>query len=215
LDGIWIVAFGLQWIVILLLAFLIVDILRYLRAVQDTLYNMTPMVSTVGLKERAPFFTLPSLSGNTINTQHLFGQATPVLLLFLSSTCNSCKKVIQHLTELGEDTKDFSELSWKVVIVYYGGFSAVQDIFTEAEILYRASKNGNLVVLVDEEGIASKKYGIRSFPTGFALDSNGLVVQQAGGVSADWIYTVAGILKPIMPSTTSKTTIEFSGERSN
>jgi len=192
MEGIWLIAFVLQWILLLLLAVLMGGVLRLLGSVQQRLQLVAPPTSRFELGERVSDFELPDLDGRLFTSNSVVGFNQKVLLLFLNITCISCKTVVERVAELANQGRRLKELGWSFILICHGGPAEVKDLVTPL-----ASQD--VVVVIDGEGIVYQQYGIRAFPAGIAIDSLGRVIDQSTNVGSSWLYRVLGAPVPAHP----------------
>jgi methylamine dehydrogenase accessory protein MauD len=95
MDGVWLVAFAVLWVLVVIEAFFIFAILR-----QIGLLNARIPVRRRGLPQgaRAPAFDLPDLSGESVSWDSFTNQE--VLLAFVTPTCPGCRQLVPALNAL-------------------------------------------------------------------------------------------------------------------
>jgi hypothetical protein len=198
LQGLWLVAFGLQWLLILILCVLVAGILRYLGSIQEKIDLVAPAISRFALGERVSEFTLPDIWGNKFASTSWIGQRERVMLLFLNSTCDSCKTVVKQLAEVLERPEHAQGEEWAFLLICPGELVAIQD-------MVKSIRSSQKVAILHDEGtdnLVTQAYGVRAHPTGMALDKRGRVVDQTFNPHAGWLYQVMGIPEPTTPVTT-------------
>lgn len=89
MNSFWLVAFALQWALLLLLAALMVVTLRYLSSIQERIAQRITPVIRLEHGERIKDFVLPLLDGRSFRSGEVFGQGRHVMLLLLTATCGS------------------------------------------------------------------------------------------------------------------------------
>src|SRR2546430_5115552 len=102
MQGFWLVAFLVQWVLILFLTILMIGVLRSLASLQEFISQSSPDRSRFELGEQVSNFSLIDLQGNSIASQSLLGHGQKVLLVFLNSTCGSCSIMTKQLAELAK-----------------------------------------------------------------------------------------------------------------
>jgi len=115
------------------------------------------------LIQRAPDFTLPTVTGETMELSKYRGKA--VLLAFWNMTCPTCQKKMPLLQKAfeREDTN-------KVAIVTVHGPGREAAIKS-----YCLSQGLTLPVLLDSQGDAGLSYGVMQLPATFLLDQSGVI----------------------------------------
>lgn len=183
MEGIWLVAFVLQWVIILLLAALMAGVLRYLGFVQRNIHLVTKYTSRFEEGDRISHFELPNLEGLPVVSKVLLDTNQRTLLLFLSTSCSGCHAVVRYLADLVKREGGLRGLGWSVVAVYTGPY-----VLRAAVEKHIASNLLNEVtILVDEKGAISQQYDLRSFPVGIAVDNHGHVIDQSSSSLLRWL----------------------------
>ena len=115
---------------------------------------------------QAPDFVLKDLKGDPFRLSDQRGK--PVLLIFGTTWCPSCREEIPHLKDI------YARYAKKGLIMVNIDIQESQDkvsrIAEKYDLPYR--------VLIDENGDVAKTYGIRGVPTLILLDEEGMI---AGG----------------------------------
>ncbi len=183
MTGIWIIAFALQWVLLLLLAILTVGVLRYLSFVQNNIHLVTRYASRFEEGDRISHFELPNLEGLPVVSKKMLEASQRTVLLFLSPSCSGCSAVIRYLTDRVKRKEDLRRLGWSVVAIYTGPY-----VSREAVKKHIApSLLDEIPVLIDEEGILFRQYDIRAFPVGIAVDALGNVIDQSSSSILSWL----------------------------
>lgn len=132
----------------------------------------------------APDFSLDTLSGERFTLSELRG--TPVVLNFWATWCPPCR------AELPELAAASARLAGQVAIIGVNQAEARPDVQTFATGLSLP-----FPVPLDERGDASQIYRVRSLPTTFFIDRQGIIRQvQVGPVTE---ATLVQLLKTIYP----------------
>ncbi len=118
----------------------------------------------------APDFALVSLTGKTYRLSDLRGK--PVVLNFWATWCPPCKAEMPLLE------REAARLQGQVVFlaINFGEPKEMVEIFQENMGFQ------NLILLVDEKGIAGRKYGVQALPTTFFVDAQGNIAAQHMGI---------------------------------
>lgn len=182
MAGIWIVAFALQWALLLLLAMLMVGVLRYLGFVQRNIHLVTRYASRFEQGDRISHFELSDLEGLPIVSKTLFDASQRTNLLFLSPTCSGCDAVVRYLADLVKHEGGLRRLGWSVVAIYTGPYVSRESVEKHVTPLLN-----EIVILVDEKGLLAEQYDLRAFPVGIAVDNFGRVIDQSVGSVVSWM----------------------------
>ena len=117
-------------------------------------------------EDKAPDFILKDIQGGKFSLNDQRGK--PVLLIFGTTWCPSCREEIPHLKDI------YAQYAKKGLIMVNIDIQESRDKVSryadEYELPYR--------VLLDENGDVAKTYGIRGVPTLILLDQEGMI---AGG----------------------------------
>jgi cytochrome c biogenesis protein CcmG, thiol:disulfide interchange protein DsbE len=122
------------------------------------------------VQKQAPDITVTALNGSTLKLSDLKGKV--VMLNFWATWCPPCREEIPSLMKLNAAMagKPFQMLA---VSVDEGGKPAIEDFF-------RTSKT-ELPAYTDQDGNASKTYGITGVPETFLIDKKGVIVKKVIG----------------------------------
>ncbi len=132
----------------------------------------------------APDFSLPTLSGETFTLSELRG--TPVVLNFWATWCPPCRAELPELQAASE------RLAGQVAIV------GVNQAEAPADVAAFAGRLGlSFPMPLDVNAQASRLYAVRSLPTTFFIDRQGVIRRiQIGPVNE---ATLAQMLRTIYP----------------
>jgi len=183
MSGMWIVAFALQWIVLLIFAVLIVGVLRYLRFVQSNIHVVTHYASRFEQGDRISHFELPGLKGLPVVSKALLKTSQRTLLLFLSPSCSGCDTVMDDLANLVKREQGLGKLGWSVIVIYTGPYVSREAVEKHID----PSVSNEVTVVVDEKGSIAQQYDLRSFPIGIAVDHLGRVIDQSSRSMTRWL----------------------------
>ena len=106
----------------------------------------------------APAFTLPDLSGNTVDSINFNGDGT--LLLFWNPACGFCQKMLPQLKEW---EKVRPQTAPRLVLISSGSHETNRGMGLEA------------TVLIDDKFAVGQLYGASGTPSGLFVDSNGKI----------------------------------------
>ncbi len=191
MQGIWFVAFVLQWVLLIVITVLLAGVLRYLAAFQERMKLAAPPISRFELGERVSDFELPDLRGGIFPSRSLRGQAA--VFLSISPGCGSCRSVVAQIAELATRPGTMEALGQRIVLIVSGKREAFNDMLRENPDL----NSDALIVLNDEKGIISHQYGIISVPSGIAIDQGGRVRSQSMNPHVNWLYKVLEVTAPV------------------
>src|SRR5215469_946125 len=189
MNSIWIAAFVLQWILLILLSILVVGILRQLRAMQATQAVQTNKSVSAAYRSRftegevVPEFSLPDPQGGLHSTADLIGQKHSVMLLFISTSCTPCHELLQEMEDYYQK-KGTSELlmpsDWALWLILSGKSGPTMDVLPSPD-------REQVTVLVDEDGAVMQEFSIWGVPFGLAIGSQGTVITQRLGPDMEWL----------------------------
>lgn len=183
MSEMWIVAFILQWIILLIFAVLIVGVLRYLNFVQSNIQAVTDYASRFERGDRISHFELPGLEGLPVISKALFKTNQRTLLLFLSPSCRGCEAVMDELTSLVKHERGLSKFEWSVIVAYTGPYVSLEVVKKHID----PSLLNEVTIVVDEKGLIARRYDLRAFPVGIAVDHLGRVLDQSSRSMARWL----------------------------
>jgi len=117
----------------------------------------------VGKGQRAPEFSLPSLSGSTVSLASLRGKV--VLIDFWAQWCEPCKKELPQLDKLSK------EYAGKGVVIVAVNIDKQRD---NAERMVK-QLGVTLPVLLDSSGSVAGSYDPPKMPSSFVVDKKGII----------------------------------------
>ena len=124
----------------------------------------------------APDFTLQTVEGQTITLSELRGQA--VLVNLWATWCPPCKAEMPAIQKMYEEYKDRGFVVLALDMTYQDSPSAVSPFIQEYGLTFP--------VLLDETGNVAEKYELRSLPSSFFIDRNGIIKEVViGGPMAE------------------------------
>ena len=120
-------------------------------------------VNAVGLKERAPDFTLKNLEGSNLRLEEYRGQV--VLINFWASWCGPCRQEMPLLDRLHHRYEDtgFAVLGVNVE----GEIEPAQDIVDKTNVTFP--------ILIDDGQKVSEMYDLQAMPSTVVVDRDGLI----------------------------------------
>jgi peroxiredoxin len=168
MTGIWLVAFGTQWVLLVLLGVVIVSLLRNVGTLAEAVQQLQgggrdPMKLTVG--EAVPELALTRLDGTPVNLASY--QGTSLTLHLISPGCGPCHELLHSLATTGADSS-------ASLIVSVGSAEATQALLSETGLR-------DTPVLLAESAALLAQWGIGSTPTTVELDRAGHFVRHTVG----------------------------------
>ncbi|WP_342599919.1 redoxin domain-containing protein [Psychrobacillus sp. FSL H8-0483] len=139
---------------------------------QEQINQEIEVVSSEG-KEKAPNFTLTSLSGKELSLADYKGKR--VILNFWATWCPPCKAEMPHMQTYFEE---YAEEQNAIVLAVNltsqdNGIKKIQQFNSEYNLTFP--------VLLDEKGDVASQYGIITIPTTFVLDEEGYIDKKISG----------------------------------
>jgi len=132
---------------------------------------------------KAPQISVLDLQNTTVKLSEFKGKV--VVLRFWATGCKSC---VAAMPELDRFRKKYSEHELAVLGVNVGGSKELVEAFAKGLKL-------TYPVLLDQVGIAGKKYAVRAVPTTFFIDRNGIAIQSiVGEISQEAFDKIIGSL---------------------
>jgi peroxiredoxin len=149
-------------------------------------------VPSIAAGEKAPDFTLPSLSGKEVSMAQLRGKV--VILNVWATWCEPCRAEMPSMETLYEEFKSNSNFMLLAVSQDEGGRAPVESFI---------KKNGyHFTVLLDPKNIVSTAYGASGVPETFVIGRDGRIVAHHLG-AFDWSRPdVREALKELLDSKT-------------
>jgi len=139
--------------------------------------NITYGQARIG--EKAPGFITSTLTGQRIVLKEFWEKQgkKAVVLSFFATWCQPCKEDLKYLQQIQNQYGS----QWLQVLGVL-----TQDSAKESEAKTFLQKlNVNLPVLMDEDGIIGKRYGLTGLPCNFMIDKGGLLRVKYLGYSED------------------------------
>ena len=114
---------------------------------------------------RAPDFTLETFNGESFTLSELRGSA--VLVNFWASWCPPCRSEMPAMQRVYED---FQDQGFIILAVNSTHQDNLGDAVTFAQV-----RELSFPILLDQDGAAGAAYDVRSLPTSFFIDSQGVI----------------------------------------
>ncbi|SRR6266542_1911303 len=194
MQGAWLIAFIVQWVMMLILALLVAGILRHLAIMQERWNLAAPPITAYELGQPIADFELPDATGTKVKSNDLLHQSDGAVILFVSTNCSSCATLLAQVSELV--ARPDVSLTKIIVVIVLGAVSSLERLSIE----YPNLVNTHVVALADENATAVGQFGIRFVPIGLLVDREGHVSNQTlNPHAANWLYTVVGAIPPLEP----------------
>ena len=136
----------------------------------------------------APDFSLKTINGEEVTLSDFHGQ--PILVNFWASWCPPCRAEMPSMENVYQEYQDQGFVVLAINVTH-------QDVLNDA--VYFVEEQGfTYPILLDERGIASQEYQLRSLPTSFFIDREGIIQQIVLGgpiPEADLRARIEGLLK--------------------
>jgi thiol-disulfide isomerase/thioredoxin len=132
---------------------------------------------------KAPQISVLDLNNSTVKLSDFKGKV--IVLRFWATGCKSC---VAAMPVLDTFRKKYSEHELAVLGVNVGGSKELVEAFAKGLKL-------TYPVLLDQAGIAGKKYAVRAVPSTFFIDRNGMAIQSiVGEISQEQFDKIIGSL---------------------
>lgn len=144
--------------------------------------SLPAVAGTPGVGQRAPEFTLSTLSGNTLSLGSLMSQGRVVVIFLRGYPGYQCPFSQQQFQNYQQTAAQFAALGAQVVFVYPGtGGKSLAD--NAAQMVGDQPLPANIHIVLDPDYVFSTKYGLRwdapsqtVYPSTFLVASNGTVI---------------------------------------
>ena len=113
----------------------------------------------------APDFTLDTTDGETVTLSKLRGQA--VLVNLWATWCPPCRAEMTAIQKLYDEYKGQGFIVLAVNMTYQDDISAIAPFVGQNDLTFP--------ILLDETGDMARKYELRSLPSSFFIDLNGII----------------------------------------
>jgi rhodanese-related sulfurtransferase/peroxiredoxin len=123
-----------------------------------------PYSKAISVGDKAADFTLRTHDGKSLTLSKLKGKRGAVLVFF-ATWCPSCMAEVPQIKKFVDESKD------KGILVYGVNLQQEQRIVDNFVKSYKV----NYRILMDLQGEAGKKYGVRGIPYIVGIDANGIV----------------------------------------
>jgi peroxiredoxin len=193
MQGIWLLAFIVQWVPVLLLALLVVGILRYLHSVQERWDLAVPAISKYEIRQKIDDFELPDMSDTKIKSRDVL-RSSGSAILFVTPSCRSCLALLDQVSELVN--RPDTIFNKAILIIVAGTRDQLENLLRTSSV----HDSQQVILLYDEDSSILKTFGLRAIPTGLEVDREGYLISQTFNPHADhWLYKVVGVPLPEKP----------------
>lgn len=121
----------------------------------------------------APSIVLKDLNGTEYDLSKMTGEK--IYVKFWASWCSICLAGLEEVDQLAGQTNDFKIFT--IVSPNSNGEQNAAD-FTE---WFKSLEQKNIIVLLDENGVVAKQYGVRAYPTSVFIASDGALIKTVPG----------------------------------
>jgi methylamine dehydrogenase accessory protein MauD len=174
MSGVWLASYVVLWVLVLIMGFLLAGALRQLGLVQLRLGDDPgALITDMGLERGtlAPDFTaLEAGTGEGLSLSSLPNR--PRLLVFLSTSCLSCRELVPGLNEV----RATRAREYDFLVVCRGDVESCRS-FARMNRLHAP-------MVIDESGQVEKDYEVTVTPFAYLLDHERRVVIR--GIANDW-----------------------------
>ncbi len=124
-----------------------------------------PYAEVIGkiVGKKAPDFSIKDLSGRTVSLSSFEGR--PILLNVWATWCPYCRKERPHLKSLYKEYK-----SKGLVIIAVSTDKSVEKVRR-----YLKKIPMDFIILMDQDSIVARSYGVYALPTSFLIDRKGII----------------------------------------
>lgn len=136
---------------------------------EDMEEEMVKEVMIMNDGNMAPDFSLMTLDGENVTLADLKGEK--VMIKFWASWCSICLSGLDEIDMLAGEMNEFKVLT--IVSPDHNGEKSKED-FIE---WFPSRETENLTVLLDDEGVITKQYGVRGYPTTAFIGTDGVLVK--------------------------------------
>lgn len=196
MEGIWLIAFLVQWVLLLFLAVLVAGVLRQLRFMQERWQLAAPPVTVYEIHQQVAEIVLPDATGRQIHLSQHLARGDGGVILFVTPTCSSCATVMAQVSELV--SRQNMSLSKTFVMIVLGNRADVDSILRS----YPELRCERVALLWDADAKVAGQFAVAVVPTGLAVDGERRVLDQTFNPHAvNWIYKAVEAMPPAQPVT--------------
>lgn len=129
----------------------------------------------------APDFTLETIDGNLIRLSDLRGQ--PLLINFWATWCPPCRAEMPAMQDVYADNQHLGFEILAINATNQDNLANVSSFVSNYALTFP--------ILLDQQGEAAQKYQIRSYPTSFFIDEDGIIQEVIiGGPMAEALLRI-------------------------
>jgi peroxiredoxin len=198
MQGPWLVAFIVQWVIVLVLTLLVAGILRHLARVEERWNLAAPPISAYELGQRIAEFELPDAAGTKVQSRDLLRWSDGTVMLLVTPSCSACATLLAQVSELV--TRRDLALTKTLVMIALGPAGSLERLLGA----YPNLRSDQVVALADEDGSVAHQLGVVAIPVGLVVDREGRLIHQTNNPHvANWLYTWLGASPPAEPASRS------------
>ncbi len=123
--------------------------------------------------EQAPKFELMDLSGNTVSLEDFAGEK--VYVKYWASWCPVCNTGLPDINELSASAEGYK------VITIVTPDSYGEKSIDKFKTWFAAKEFDDMTVLLDQDGVYAREFGVRGFPTSAYIGSDGVLIKVLPG----------------------------------
>lgn len=195
MQGAWLIAFTVQWVMVLILALLVIGILRHLVIMEQRWNLATPPISAYEKGQRIAEFELPNPTGTKLRSSDLLDQSDGGVILFVSASRSACVTLLTQVAAIV--TRRDMTLKKSLIVIGVGGAGTVARLLE----LHPDLQGSQVVMLSDDDSVVLRQFGITAVPTALAVDRQGRVIDQNLNPHVEkWLYAKLGAISAEDPT---------------
>jgi thiol-disulfide isomerase/thioredoxin len=118
--------------------------------------------------QHLPAFKIYAVPDSTIFTSAQLKKSGPLVLMFFSPDCDHCQKETKELMAYKEELKNL-----QIIMASAAAFKDINAFYKD----YNIASMTNIIMGQDANYILGMKYQIRTYPSIFVYDSNGILAK--------------------------------------
>ena len=176
MSGLWLVSYGIRWVLLIVIAVVLLSLMRNIGLLQQRLEQATqpPAPSIYALGDAIRSASVQTLAGTPIDLATLNG--TSRALVVISPHCGPCHDVVHHLTTTTDRTDPFGLGVEQTVLISVADRDTVQTSLQEHGL-----DPQTVTMYCDPMNTLADQWGIRATPTFLTIDAHGKITGQRSG----------------------------------